>query len=201
MELNWQLGRTSAFLPRENKRIVLSSAPILVNGNPYFPLKDAIAFIQGHIQTVPSENAVYFSESGYYNQLKLNLKPAKFIKEAKNRHDQSPQAKRHYAGAAQFLHEHLGLTFSYTSAAKTGKIQYSTWFTNNRPLKASSATLSVSVLGTGNFSMKAAGLAHLVHTAINRASLLKAITGENIACTRSAFLFYPGKMNSYTVTL
>ncbi|MFD1775391.1 stalk domain-containing protein [Paenibacillus rhizophilus] len=153
MELNWQLGRTSAFLPRENKRIVLSSAPILVSGNPYFPLKDAIAFIQGHMQTVPSENAVYFSENGYYNQLKLNLKTGQVFKGSQKI---ATIKVRRQNGVTllplNFLHEYLGLTFSYNSAAKAGKIQYSTWFTNNRPLKGSSATLSVSVLGTGNFS-------------------------------------------------
>ncbi|AHV99457.1 stalk domain-containing protein [Paenibacillus sabinae] len=152
VEMNWQTGRTSAFVPRENKRIALSSAPVFANGNLYFPLKDAIAFIQGHMQTVPSENAVYFSENGYFNQLKLNVKTGQVYK---GRQKIATIKVRKQNGVIlvplRFLKEYLWLPFSYDSSAKTGTIEYSTWFTNNRPLKASSATLSVSVLGTGIF--------------------------------------------------
>ncbi|QWU17072.1 hypothetical protein SAMN04487895_11323 [Paenibacillus sophorae] len=192
-ELNWRISSTTVFHPRENKRTTLSSAPLLIDGNPYFPLKDAIAFIKGNMQTVPAENAIYFSESGYYNLLKLHLKTGQVYKgNQKVATIKVRKANGVTLVPLRFLHEQLGLVFSYSSAAKTGKIQHTGWFTNNRALQASGDTLTLSVFGVGNFSYESSRFGSFGSYSYEQSKPPQGYNGRKYAMYRVSIPLLPG---------
>ncbi|WP_025689241.1 stalk domain-containing protein [Paenibacillus zanthoxyli] len=192
-ELNWRIGSKTAFYPRENKRTTISGAPFLIDGVPYFPLKDAIAFIKGNMQTVPAENAVYFSEEGYYNQLKLYLKTGQVYKGTqKIATIKIRKANGVTLVPLRFLHEQLGLVFSYTPATQTGKIQHTGWFTNNRALQASGDTLSLSVFGIGSFSYESSRFGSFGSYSYTQSKPPQGYNGRKYAMYRVSIPLLPG---------
>ena len=146
-ELKLGIGRTQAFESRENKFITLSTPPAIIDGTVYLPLKDIIQFIKGQMQYVPKENAIYFSESGYYNTLRLQLNTGEVFR--KNTKIAKISVKKKGSSTLvplSFLRDPFGLKLSYEASTKKVTLIYSSWFTNSRiPEKAvtSKATLSV----------------------------------------------------------
>ncbi|AJY74414.1 copper amine oxidase N-terminal domain-containing protein [Paenibacillus beijingensis] len=148
--LDLQVGRNEAFEPRENKFITLSRKPAIIGGSVYLPLKDIVQVIQGHIQYVPQEHAVYLSENGYYNELKLNLQTGGVYRKGTKI---GTVPVRTVDGTTlvplRFLTEQFGLKLDYNPISKTVSIHYNSWFTNSRALEqADKADYSVTVLST-----------------------------------------------------
>jgi len=150
LENEWRMaiGRTFAFSSRKNEQIKLSSMPAVIQGSVYLPLKDIIKFISGNMQYVAAENAIYFSKSGFVNELKLNLKNGAVYSKSKKIATVSVQNK---GGTVlvplSFLRDQFGLKLSYNSSTQRALLQYSSWFTNHRtPEKIDKAEAAVTVL-------------------------------------------------------
>lgn len=153
LENEWLMGigRTSAFHSKMNQTTTLSSAPAIIKGSVYLPLKNIVQFIQGNMQYVPAENAIHFSENGYVNPLKLNLKTGAVYSQSKKVATISVQNK---GGTVlvplSFLRDQFGLKLSYNSSTKKVLLQYSSWFANYRVQEqATKAEATLTVLSQG----------------------------------------------------
>ncbi len=146
-----QVGRKEAFEPITNNFITLSSKPVVIGGSVYLPVADVVKIIQGQMQYVPQENAVYLSESGYYNQLKLNLKTGE-VNKKKALIAKVPVyvADSRVLVPLKFFTEQFGMQMKYDPFSKTVSILHSSWFTNSRiPKHAVTADYPFTVFSTG----------------------------------------------------
>jgi hypothetical protein len=155
-QFDLQVGRKEAFEPRENKFIALSSKPAVIGGSVYLPVADIVRIIQGQMQYVPKEHAVYLSENGYYNLLKLNLQTGEvYKKNAKIAKVPVHVEEGRTLVPLKFLTEQFGMKLDYDQTSKTVSIYYSRWFTNNRvPEKAVKADYPFTVFSTGGPSFR-----------------------------------------------
>lgn len=155
-QLDMQVGRKEAFEPRENKIVSLSHMPAIIDGSVYLPIKDIVQVIQGQIQYVPKEHAVYLSENGYYNQLKLNLTTGEVYK----KDIITAKIPVHVVDGTtmvplRFLTDQFGLKLNYVQSSQTISIHYNRWFTNNRVLKKTiKADYPIMVFSTGGPSFR-----------------------------------------------
>ncbi|MBY9081556.1 hypothetical protein KIH86_26170 [Paenibacillus sp. HN-1] len=152
-ELAFRLGTSSALNKRENEKVKLSAAPLVSGSVPYFPLKDAVTFIHGEMQSVPSEHSVYFSENGYVNESKLDVKTGAVYR--KNEKVDSIKILR--SGGTilvplSFLQRQFKISYSFDAASGSGALRYSNWFTNYKQPTVTGSSLQVTLLGTGGFS-------------------------------------------------
>lgn len=147
-ELTLGLGRTQAFQSRQNKFIKLSTPPSIINGSVYLPLKDIVHFINGHMQYVAKENAIYFSENGYSNLLKIHLNTGEvYRKDTKITKISVKKINGATLVPLSFLRDQFGLKLSYNVSSKKVTLLYSSWFTNSRiPKKALKAEVTLKVL-------------------------------------------------------
>ncbi|MDQ0195417.1 stalk domain-containing protein [Paenibacillus wynnii] len=149
-ELTLGIGRSQAFQSRENEFISLSTSPTVIDGSVYLPLKDIVQFIKGQMQYVAQENAVYFSENGYYNTLRLQLKTGEVYR--KNTKIAQISVKKKSGSTLvplSFLRDQFGLKLSYNATSKKVTLLYKSWFTNSRiPEKAVKAEATLNVLTT-----------------------------------------------------
>lgn len=152
-ELAFRPGTAAALRKRENEQIKLSAAPIMSGSVPYFPLKDAVSFIQGQMQSVPSEHSVYFAENGYLNESRLDVRTGAVYR--KNEKVDSIKVLR--SGGTilvplSFLQRQYKVAYSYDPASNSGTLRYSSWYTNYKQPEVTGSSLQVTMFGIGGFS-------------------------------------------------
>ncbi|WP_164545467.1 copper amine oxidase N-terminal domain-containing protein [Paenibacillus albus] len=153
MQLNLQAGRSEMFKPFENKFVPLAQAPLVKNGTAYLPLRDIANIIGGQIQYVAEEDgaAVYVSQNGWQNELKLKLRNGEvFRKQEKVATVPLVVKDGTTLVPLRFMTEQFGLPVNYDAAAKSIAVHYSHWATNSIvPPVSSTADYNTSVLSIG----------------------------------------------------
>ncbi len=150
-QLNLQIGRDHMFMPYENRFIQLAHKPVVYNGSVFLPLRDIVHVIGGEIQYVSNEGAVYLSQNGWHNELKLNLKTGEVDRSGKKI---ATLPIRVEAGTTlvplRFMTEQFGLPIDYNAALKQITVHDRHWAGNYRLLQTSDqADYPVSVLSVG----------------------------------------------------
>ncbi|SEO39055.1 Copper amine oxidase N-terminal domain-containing protein [Paenibacillus sp. OV219] len=154
MQLNLQAGRDEMFKPFENKFVPLAQAPFVKEGIAYLPLRDIAHIIGGEIQFVAADGAggaVYVSQNGWLNELKLQLRTGEVFRN-KEKVATVPLVVKDGTTLVplRFMTEQFGLPVSYDSAAKSITVHYSHWATNSIvPPVSSTADYQTSVLSIG----------------------------------------------------
>ncbi|MEX1028850.1 MAG: copper amine oxidase N-terminal domain-containing protein [Paenibacillaceae bacterium] len=132
-QINLQVDRKEAFLPTENMFYTLSSKPIMIEDSVFLPVVDIVWLTQGHMHYVQEEHAVYLSQNGFYNELKLDIRTGVVSK----KNVRIAKVPIHVVEGRtlvpiRFLTEQFGLNLDYDQASRTVSINYSKWFTNYR---------------------------------------------------------------------
>ncbi|MFC4808619.1 copper amine oxidase N-terminal domain-containing protein [Paenibacillus sp. GCM10023250] len=153
MQLNLQAGRSEMFKPYENRFVPLAQAPIVKEGTAFLPLRDIATIIGGEIQFVaePGGGAVYVSQNGWQNELKLRLGTGEvFRKQEKLATVPILVKDGRTLVPLRFMSEQFGLPVTYDAAAKAITVHYTHWSTNSIvPPISSTADYQTSVFSIG----------------------------------------------------
>lgn len=150
MQLDLQPGNGKMFVPYENRFITLDQAPLVKNGEAFLPLRDIATIIGGQIQYVPG-GAVYVSQNGWLNELKLQLRTGEVFRgQAKIATVPLVVKDGRTLVPLRFMSEQFGLPVTYDAATKIITARYTHWATNSVVPKVSDkADYNTKVLSIG----------------------------------------------------
>ncbi|REE78748.1 copper amine oxidase-like protein [Paenibacillus taihuensis] len=150
MQLELQAGRSNMFVTYENRFAPLAKAPLMKNGVAYLPLRDIATIIGGQIQFVAG-GAVYVSQNGWLNELKLQLRTGEVFR-GQEKLATVPLIVQEGTTLVplRFMTEQFGLPVTYNAATKTITVRYTHWDTNSVvPQVSDTADYKTSVLSIG----------------------------------------------------